>query len=223
MNVLITGTSRGIGLKLTELTLQRGHSVIALARNAEKSKPLQSLQADYREKIRLISADLTAPDVTEKISSAAQSFGNIDILINNAGILLQGDSTEDFLQSFHVNSVVPYQLTKSLLPYLKKSENPRVIHITSLMGSIRDNASGGYYAYRSSKAALNMINKSLTVDNPWLMTLLLHPGWVQTDMGGKNATTTVEESANGIWQQIEELDMRNSGQFFDFRGKSLDW
>src|SRR5262249_2933625 len=122
-----------------------------------------------------------------------------------------------------VNSVVPFEMTQALLPYLKKSKQPKVIHITSLMGSIEDNSSGGYYAYRASKAALNMINKSLTRDHSWLTSVVMHPGWVQTDMGGPQAPTSTRDSAQGIWQVINGLGSEKSGHFYDFKGKELPW
>ena len=91
------------------------------------------------------------------------------------------------------------------------------------MGSIDDNSSGGYYAYRSSKAALNMLNKSLAMDNPWLTTIVVHPGWVKTDMGGSQAPLTVEESTEGIWKLIKSKGPADSGKFFDYRGQILKW
>lgn len=202
MKVVITGTSRGIGAELVKLAKNAGHEVLAIDRKT---------------------VDLRSPEAAAKIAALAEPWGVVDILVNNAGILRQGSSREDFMESYLVNSVVPFEVTQALLPLLKKSARPRVAHITSLMGSIVDNGSGGYYAYRSSKSALNMINKSLTLDNPWLTTMVIHPGWVQTDMGGPNATTPVAESAQGIWRLIEGMDKSQSGSFHDFRGKELPW
>ena len=95
--------------------------------------------------------------------------------------------------------------------------------MTSMMGSIADNTSGGSYAYRASKAALNMINKSLSVDNSWLTTVVVHPGWVKTDMGGAGAPVEPRASALGIWKLVRGLKMKDSGHFFDFHGKELPW
>lgn len=97
------------------------------------------------------------------------------------------------------------------------------MNITSKMGSIADNASGGYYAYRASKTALNMINKSLSVDQPWLTSVVVHPGWVQTDMGGAQAPLPVTESAKGIWALALELRPEDSGRFLDYRGTEIPW
>lgn len=202
MKVVITGTSRGIGSELARIAKQAGHDVLAVDRKV---------------------VDLRDPEAAAKIGEMCKPWGVVDILVNNAGIYRKGTSREDFQESFLVNSIVPFEITQALALYLKKSTHPRVVHITSLMGSIADNGSGGSYAYRASKSALNMINKCLTVDCPWLTTQVIHPGWVQTDMGGEGAPTPITESAQGIWLQIEKLDKAASGGFIDFRGQELPW
>ncbi len=223
MKAVITGTSRGIGLELAQLALTKGFDLIAVARSPEKSKGLLKLKGDFKDKIEIVTADLNDPDAVDQVAAMVKDWGVVDILVNNAGIMRQGVSREDFLQSFLVNSVVPFELTTALLPFLKKSKQPRAAHVTSLMGSVADNGSGGYYAYRSSKAALNMINKSLSKDNPWLSTVVLHPGWVKTDMGGAQAPTSTRESAEGMWKVIEGMSSTTSGRFYDFKGKELPW
>lgn len=223
MNIVITGTSRGIGLEMTHLALNAGHNVLAVARSPEKSKGLLKLKGDYKDKLEIVTADVADEDACETIAAMAKDLGNVDILVNNAGIMRPGFTRKDFMETFLVNSVAPFELTQALLPLLKKSKAPKVAHITSLMGSIQDNGSGGYYTYRSSKTALNMINMSLSKDNPWLTTVVLHPGWVQTDMGGSNAPTSIEESAKGLWKVIEGVGPAKTGHFFDFKGKELPW
>jgi NAD(P)-dependent dehydrogenase (short-subunit alcohol dehydrogenase family) len=127
------------------------------------------------------------------------------------------------MASFAVNSVAPFEVTQALLPLLRKSSRPRVAHITSRMGSIADNGSGGYYAYRASKTALNMINMSLARDHAWLTTVVVHPGWVRTQMGGAEAPVEPQSSASGIWRLIEGLGRTDSGRFFDYTGNELPW
>ncbi len=211
-------------MHLTEQALKRGHHVVAVARQPEHSSGLMTLKKQYGDKLKFVSADLTQAAAVESIVTAVSEMGALDILINNAGIFKSGDGLQDFLASFQVNSVVPYLVTTALLPFLKKSQQPKVIHITSKMGSVQDNTSGGSYAYRASKAALNMINKSLTVDQPWLTTLVVHPGWVKTDMGGPNASVTAEDSAAGIWRAIDQAaGGEQSGRFIDYEGRSLPW
>lgn len=222
MNVLITGVSRGIGVHLTRLALEKGDMVFAVARTPSESPPLQELVNQYGSKLMVIAADLSAPDSFDKI---AQELGErpLDILINNAGVLRSKDSFQDFMDTFQINSVVPFFLAKSLLPQLKKSKDPKIIHITSRMGSISDNRSGGHYSYRASKAALNMINKSFSIDHTWLTTLVIHPGWVQTDMGGANAPVTPQDSAAGIWKMIHNATKEHSGIFMDYQGEKIPW
>lgn len=228
MNVVLTGVSRGIGLELCALSLSKGHRVIALARSIRKSERLQSLQNEFSQKLICLEGDVTDSNVLSKVVLTLQESPEIqanglDVLINNAGIYAKDETEASFLKSFQVNSVAPFLMTKALLPFLKKSQKPRVAQITSKMGSIEDNSSGGSHAYRASKTALNMLNKGIAVENPWLTTIVVHPGWVQTDMGGQNAPTQIKESALGIWKVIEGASVKVSGKFFDFRGEEIPW
>lgn len=224
MNILITGTSRGIGFQLLKLALEKGHTVFAVGRKLESKPEILALEKSYASKLNLISVDLANPEAPSMIANElASQGGTLDVLINNAGVMHKGDGESDFLESYRINSVVPYLMTKALIPSLKKGTSPKVVSVTSLMGSIADNSSGGYYAYRSSKTALNMINKSLAIDNPWLTSIVIHPGWVQTDMGGPQAPTSAVESAQGIWKVLTELKPNDTAGYFDFRGKKLPW
>lgn len=223
MNVVITGASRGIGLELTKDALEKGDHVVAVARKPHESSGLMALENKFPETLQTVAVDLLDPESSARIRAALSAWPQIDVLINNAGIFRKGEELEDFLDSFHVNSVAPFLLTKALLPKLRKSSTAKVVHITSLMGSIADNASGGSCAYRASKTALNMINKCLAVENEWLTTLVVHPGWVKTEMGGSGAPVEPSESARGIWNVVRGAKSSNSGAFFDFRGKTLPW
>jgi len=223
MNVVVTGASRGIGLELTTIALNKGDQVLAVARDPKRSRGLMALQKEFGDKLSLCAADVAHPEAAEMILNSVANWSAIDTLINNAGIFRKDERADDFLESFRVNSVAPFLVTKTLLPKLRKGNSPRVLQITSLMGSIEDNSSGGSYAYRASKAALNMLNKCLAVENNWLTTIVIHPGWVKTDMGGSGAPVEVAESAQGIWKVAHALKHADSGQFFDFRGKKLPW
>lgn len=223
MNVVITGVSRGIGLELAKEALSKGDQVLAIARAPEESPGLTDLRRKFPKTLTVEAVDLSAPEADAKIASAAAAWPHVDVLINNAGIYREGEKIEDFLASFQVNSVVPFLVTKALLLKLRKASSPRVVQITSAMGSIADNTSGGSYAYRSSKAALNMINKCFAIENPWLTTIVIHPGWVKTDMGGQEALVEPEESVAGIWHVTRDLKPGDSGKFYDFRGKILAW
>ena len=223
MKTVITGTSRGIGLELTKQALENGDQVMAYARNPQGSRQLMQLEREYPQLLSVAAVDVASADAAEKIISTLKSWSHVDTLINNAGILTQGTSRQDFLDSFTTNSIAPFEIATALLQWLKKSASAKVVNVTSLMGSVEDNDSGGYYAYRSSKCALNIINKSFSLDHKWLTTVVIHPGWVQTDMGGRGAPTSAEESALGIWTVTRNLKLSNSGEFCDYRGKQLSW
>jgi NAD(P)-dependent dehydrogenase (short-subunit alcohol dehydrogenase family) len=225
---VISGTSRGIGLELARQALKAGDTVWALARVPSKSEKLEKLAKEFPETLKIASVDVTSDS---SVAAFAQKLGNtpVDILINNAGAYLDQEAdfeTLDFkkvVETFEINTVGAMRMSKALLPHLKKSRKPKLIHVTSLMGSIADNESGGAYAYRISKVALNMFSKSFSCDFPEITSAVIHPGWVKTDMGGSNAPTTIEESAKGIHNVISGLSLDKSGSFYDFEGESLPW
>ncbi len=222
MNILITGTSRGIGFALTQKALSEGASVIAVARNPSASEDLVKGKYEYKERLKIIQADLTDPRALASIKSKVESLPHLDVLINNAGVYKEDTSIADFQESFLINSTMPFFLTKELSPKLRLAQNPLSLQITSMMGSIQDTG-GGSYSYRASKAALNMLFKNLSVDEKWLTSILVHPGWVQTRMGGENAPLTTTESVAGIWKIIQSANKGMSGKYVDHSGKSLNW
>jgi NAD(P)-dependent dehydrogenase (short-subunit alcohol dehydrogenase family) len=229
LRYVITGAGRGIGLELTRQALERGVEVVAVVRDPAKSKELQTLAREREGLLRLVQADVTQWADVETLAREVSKSGSIDVLINNAGAFLDGE--DDFrnlelnkvARSFEVNSIGPMRVTQALLPLLEKSKDPKVVHITSLMGSIADNSGGGSYGYRMSKAALNMFMKSFANDFPAITTLVIHPGWVQTDMGGSQAPVHVRDSAKGILDVIGKATRKESGRFFDYEGDELPW
>lgn len=218
MRVLITGASRGIGLALTQKALDMNYKVFALTR--------QKMDLAHKN-LEVIQADVTKPSDLDLIASSKSLGEGLDILINNAGVLLAKNKTEEtsktFSDSFHLNATTPFLLTQKLLPVLMKSKNPKVIQISTMMSSIQDNTSGGYYSYRSSKMALNMITQSLSIDHPEITFGLLHPGWVQTEMGGASAPVTVDQSAVGLWKVISELQKGSPLKLMNYKGQVLPW
>jgi NAD(P)-dependent dehydrogenase (short-subunit alcohol dehydrogenase family) len=222
-HTLITGTSRGIGLELTAQALERGDTVLAVARKPAESRELQALKQRYPDRLKIAAVDLNHPDAPSQVARAASELSSLDVVINNAGIYNEGETLRDFEESFRINSIIPFLVARELLPLLQKSKQPKLAQITSLMGSIEDNQSGGSHAYRSSKAALNMLTKGLALDESWLTAVVIHPGWVKTRMGGEGAPTSTRESAAGIWKVIERLKKSDSGSFFDFEGDRLSW
>lgn len=222
MNVVITGTSRGIGLELTRLALAMGHIVLAVARMPQESEELMKLKS-VSKNLSILQLDLDEEGAEQKISLAVKEWFCVDVLINNAGVYLQDNSLAEFKRSFLTNSIMPLFITWALTPKLKESKRPVSLQITSQMGSIEDNTSGGYYSYRASKAALNMFFKCLSIDEPWLISVLVHPGWVKTRMGGHEAPVMPSESAAAIWKIIDEVTPDQSGTFLNFRGQPLRW
>lgn len=226
---LITGANRGIGLGLTEELLRKGWTVIATARNPDGARELWEAEHGYgKQRCEIHELDVTSDGDIDKLAKALKGRA-IDLLINNAGVMPEKpgsftDVTADaMLKGFTVNVLGPLRVMQKLLPNLKASRHPVVGTVTSKMGSIADNTSGGYYAYRVSKAAVNMLNKSFAHDHPEITSVLLHPGWVKTAMGGSTAPVTVEDSARGMLQVLTTAKKEHSGRFFDFTGKEIPW
>ncbi len=227
--ILITGASRGIGLGFTESFLGKGHQVFAVTRQME-TPALQNLQKLHPDLLTIVVASVSDPNGRASVREQVLAKTNrIDWLINNAGIYPEGDddlntlTPENLRQAFEVNTITPIFVVRELLPLLKKSQQPKTFHVTSLMGSLSDNTSGGSYGYRMSKAALNMAVKSLAIDYPDIASILLHPGWVRTDMGGEQAPTSINESVQGMIAVMERSGVRQTGQFFDYEGDSIAW
>jgi NAD(P)-dependent dehydrogenase (short-subunit alcohol dehydrogenase family) len=223
MKIVITGVSRGIGLELAREALQAGHEVLAVARHPEASEGLAALQREHGNRLQVLAVELTDAGAAGAIAAATAGWSAIDLLLNNAGIYRRTDTHEDFIATFAVNTIAPFELTQALLPRLRRSAHPRVVQVSSRMGSIADNSFGGSYSYRASKAALNMINMSLARDHDWLTAVVVHPGWVKTSLGGADAPVSVQESAQGLWRVVTGLKPQDSGRFVDFQGKEIPW
>jgi NAD(P)-dependent dehydrogenase (short-subunit alcohol dehydrogenase family) len=224
----VTGASRGIGLAMVKQLLTLGHTVIGACRNPDGARDLWELQGDYKSRFKLVKLDLNEPSTVDAV--AAQFKGQtVDVLVNNAGVLLGKDGgfadvkLDEITKSFEVNTLGPMRVTRALLPCLQKSASPKVVNISSVMGSMADNKSGGYYAYRMSKIALNMFNGCFAIEFPKITSLAIHPGWVQTAMGGEQAPTSVYDSAKGIIETVGAAKPKDSGQFLDFAGVSRPW
>jgi NAD(P)-dependent dehydrogenase (short-subunit alcohol dehydrogenase family) len=217
--VLITGANRGIGFALTQEYLTHGWHVIAVCRNA--SLALRETSAQVIEGVDVTNA-VSVHGLAEQLISI-----KIDLLINNAGILhadhLGDIDFQNVTQQFLVNAQAPLQVTEILRGHL--NDNAKIAFITSRMGSIADNTSGGYYGYRMWKAALNAAAKSLTLDlKPrGIAVAILHPGYVQTDMVNFGGDISAAESAKRLAQRIADLNLVNSGGFWHSNGDKLPW
>lgn len=218
---LVTGANRGIGLELTRQLLDSGYDVHATYRSNKgglveiENSALSIHQMDVRNK--------------DQIVSVIQTIDSLDLLINNAGI---GDGhwqsiseidMEQALDVLNVNAVSPVLVTQQALAKLSKQS--KVVMMSSLMGSISDCHSGRSYAYRASKTALNMFSMAMKneLEQIGVSLLILHPGWVETDMGGPNAPLSTGESVRGIMERIKEQDMSASGRYVEFDGSPIQW
>ena len=216
--VLVTGCNRGIGLQLATQLNERGDDVIGICRTA--SAELTSLGVRVVESVDVSDAGSVA------VLAMALDGESIDVLINNAGILRSDrfDSIDYDLmvEQFRVNTLGPLRVTQALLPNLRKGS--KVAIVSSRVGSIEDNSSGNNYGYRVSKAAVNMVGMNLRHDlePQGIAVALLHPGYVATDMTGGTGISPVD-SAKGLIQRIDELDLDNTGGFWHAEGYRLPW
>ena len=215
---LVTGANRGIGLELCRQLKARGDTVLAACRTT--SPELDALG------VRVIAGIDVATDAGAKTLAQRLEGTKLDVLLNNAGVLepdaLGQLDMEKLRRQFEINSLGPLRVTQALLPHLH--EGSKVGIVTSLMGSMTDNGSGGYYGYRMSKAAVNAAGVSLARDlaPKKIAVLLVHPGMVRTDMTGHNGIEA-SESVRGIVARIDELDMTKTGKFLHQQGRELPW
>jgi len=228
--VLITGANRGLGLEFCQQYAQADWQVIATCRQAEQASALNSLASQFAN------IQIHALDISEhtQIDGLAKNLNktNIDLIISNAGIY--GDDSRHrfgqldyaaWQQTFTVNVMASMKIAEAFMPALERSEQGLFVAISSLMGSLADNNSGGSILYRSSKAALNAAMKSLAIDikPQGVGVLIFHPGWVRTDMGGPNGLIDVAESITGMRQVIERFDQSQSGNFIKYDGSKMPW
>ena len=229
-NILITGANRGLGLGLVKNYLENNEKVFCTTRNISKSKELKLLKEKHTNSLEICELDLLDKDSPNILSNFLENEP-IDLFINNAGVIgksaqhFKSVSLDSWLEVLKVNLIAPLLITQSIIKNIEKSSEKKIYILSSKVGSIEDNKSGGMYVYRSSKTALNQIVKSLSIDlKPLGISVIsLHPGWVRTDMGGPNALISVEESVNGMVGVISNTNISNSGQFINYDGTELPW
>ena len=232
-STLITGANRGIGLALAQQILANGKDrVFATCRKPDAAEALLELARAHPGRVHILQLDVDDADSIQRaLESVAAESGSLDLLINNAGIsgsqrareMGKLDSAE-VSQVITTNAVAPLIVTQALRAMLKESANPRVVMISSGMGSIAG-ASGGAYAYRMSKAAMNMAARILSLDSAMagIITVAVAPGWVRTDMGGASASLSPEASASAVMALANGLGAADNGRFYRYDGSELDW
>ena len=227
--VVLTGANRGIGLALARLFVTSGNwRVVAGCRNPDSAPELAALALENPDALAVHALDVADP---ASVSAFVAALGDrpVDLLLNNAGVFAKPQDLEtlDFErwdQEFRVNTMGPMRLALGLLGSLRKGGNPRIVTISSQMGSMA-RPKGGAYAYRSTKAALNKAMQGLALDlaDDGICVVVMHPGWVRTDMGGSGADISVEESAGGIFSVVTGLKMADTGRFLQWNGSEHDW
>jgi NAD(P)-dependent dehydrogenase (short-subunit alcohol dehydrogenase family) len=227
---LVTGANRGLGLEFARQYAADGWQVFAGCREPTAARELQALADASSGRIRVMPMDVT--DTASVRAAAADLKGEaIDLLLNNAGVggppgqQLGKLDYAAWAKVLDANSLGPMRVAEAFLENVARSGLKRIVTITSAMGSIADNTSGGRYAYRSSKAAVNMVMKSLAVDlAPRRITcIVLHPGWVRTDMGGSGGTLSPAESVKAMRSVIAALKPEDSGRFLNYAGQPFPW
>jgi NAD(P)-dependent dehydrogenase (short-subunit alcohol dehydrogenase family) len=230
--IVLTGASRGLGLEFTRQWLQAGHHVFALARTAHRSPGLAELMDHHSDALHVQDVDVASDDsVNRATAKISDTWNAVDLLLNNAGVYgAKGGSLsdlefDDWRQAMEINALGPMRMTRDMLPLLRKGTSSRVINMTSLMGSMTDNTSGGSWSYRMSKAALNMASRNMGHDTALqgIPAVVIHPGWVQTDMGGAAAPLTIEEAVASMVATIDRFTVEHSGGFYDRNGEAMPW
>ena len=223
-NILIIGANRGLGLEFAKQYSNKENNVFATTRNKNNAKELYSIK-----NIKVFELDLNSDKSLDNFIKDI-STQKIDILIHNAGIFRDEQLDEDldinaWINEMRINAVVPIILARKLKNNIQMGSDKKIIFISSQMGSIDDNYSGRFYFYRSSKSALNSAAKSLSIDwkEDGISILILHPGWVKTDMGGNSAKLEIPDSISQMIRVIQDLNLANSGSFVNYAGEKLEW
>jgi NAD(P)-dependent dehydrogenase (short-subunit alcohol dehydrogenase family) len=229
----VTGANRGLGLEFVRQLLARGDRVVATCRHPGKASALNALAGEHPGRLHVLPLDVADPraiaEVARELLLLDDDAGDhIDLLVNGAGVLHSGErfgsvGAVNLDDSFRVNAMGPFLLTQALAPRL--ADGARVANITSQLGSIANTTRFGTPSYNISKAAQNMATALLAaaLRERGITVVALHPGWVQTDMGGAGATVTPQQSVSGLLRVIGGLKASDSGSFLDWRGQSLPW
>jgi NAD(P)-dependent dehydrogenase (short-subunit alcohol dehydrogenase family) len=228
--VLITGANRGLGFEFASQYAADGWRVFAACRDPTAASELQRLAQNSRNMLSIVALDVTDG---ESVRTAARQHEDvaIDVLINSAGIAgASGQTTgnvdyDSWTHVFDVNTMGPLRVIESFIDHIARSEGRLVVTITSGMGSLADNTTGGFIPYRSSKAAVNMVMRSAAIDLAprRINCVLVNPGWVRTDIGGPKAPLLPQESVTAMRRLINTLGPKHSGKFYNYDGRKYPW
>lgn len=232
--ILVTGANRGLGFEFAKQLGSAGHTVFATVRSPEKALELNHL-AETLAEVKLVALDVNDD---RSLAAAVQEVQNhtehLDWIINNAGVIgkaqgVEAQTREELQRVFATNSIAPLLVAQAFLPLLRKGTQPKLVNITSALGSIgsRDADWDGWYnyAYNASKSALNMMSRMLSFELAphGIAVLALHPGWVATDMGGSDAPINPPDSVRRMLSVIEKLSPAQSGAYLDLDGRTVPW
>ena len=228
--ILITGASRGLGLEFTRQYLAEGWTVIAACRNPGTARGLQDLEAKSNGALTVVELEVTDGASVKRAAGRLQGRA-IDVLVNGAGIYGGGGQKlgsldyEDWRQVLEVNLLGPARVCEAFLDGVERSDRRLIVTITSGMGLLADNTSGGSILYRTSKAAVNMLMRTSAIDLKarGITCIVVNPGWVKTDMGGPNAKLSPEESIHAMRRLIAKLGPGDSGKFYNYDGREYPW
>ena len=229
-SALITGANRGLGFEFARQYLVDGWQVYAACRDPASASELRRLTETSDDKLRMLAMDVTDP---ASIHAAATELDGqaIDLLLNNAGVIgPQGQTIgnidyEAWAEVLAINTMGPMRVSEAFVELVARSDRKLIVTLTSGMGSIADNTSGGSILYRSSKAAVNMVMRSLAIDLAprGITCVVVNPGWVRTDMGGPSANLQPAESISALRRLIATLGPEQSGKFFNHTGREYPW
>lgn len=229
MIYLITGANRGLGLEFTRQLIARGDRVIATCRDPAQADALRQLVESSNGAASLLPLDITDPQSVAALATSLEDQP-LDVLLNIAGRLTRGGTPDAFdydqiRDDFEVNAIGTLRVVEAALPALRRGAGKTIVNMSSKMGSIADNQGGGSYAYRMSKAALNIATRSLAIDlkPEGFIAFVMHPGWVQTAMGGPNAHISAETSVTHLLERIDQATAQDSGEFLEWNGGYIPW
>jgi NAD(P)-dependent dehydrogenase (short-subunit alcohol dehydrogenase family) len=235
--ILVTGAGRGLGLEFTRHYLARGEHVFATCRRPAAARALAALGAAHPDRLTIVPLDVTDAGAIRTAHAAVRArTASLDLLINNAGIYAAGGSGdpserlgtlrfEDALLVLRTNAVAPLMVTQQFWDLLEAGRSPRVVSVSSEYGSVSENAGDFPYYYSASKAALNMLTRSLAAEarRSRIITVVVDPGWVSTDMGGPAAPVTPARSVAGLVRVLDGLTVKHNGRFLTWEGAEAPW